>query len=156
MPEIMHVNRSCSYPWTEEDFRRYRMERNCVGSVAKFDGMVVGFMICRIYKSWIHLDNLVVLQNYRHHGIGTQLLEKMFGKFLSDERDSVFLEVCETNIDAQLFFRKNGFRAISILRNPHGRVSRYTYFMQYELGMPYVHGQSKPSFFLLESRILFL
>ena len=42
---------------------------------------------------------------------------KLFGKLSHERRNRIMLEVRETNLDAQLFFKNLGFRAISVLRD---------------------------------------
>ena len=37
----------------------------------------------------------------------------------------------ETNLDAQLFFRENGFRAVSVLRSYYSDTPEDAYLMQY-------------------------
>jgi len=41
------------------------------------------------------------------------------------------LEVRETNLDAQLFFRRMGFRAVSVLRDFYDDTVEDAYVMQY-------------------------
>ena len=44
------------------------------------------------------------------------MIAKLIAKLSSQRRSRIVLEVRETNLAAQLFFRENGFRAVSVLR----------------------------------------
>ena len=59
------------------------------------------------------------------------MVEKLIGKLSADRRNRILLEVRETNLDAQLFFREVGFRAISVLRDFYEDTTEDAYLMQY-------------------------
>ena len=46
-------------------------------------------------------------------------------------RNRILLEIRETNLDAQLFFRDSGFRAISVLRDFYDDTTEDAYLMQF-------------------------
>ncbi len=56
---------------------------------------------------------------------------KLVGKLSSQRRTRILLEVRETNLAAQLFFRKQGFRAVSVLRDFYEDTTEDAYVMQY-------------------------
>ena len=56
---------------------------------------------------------------------------KLIGKLSPQCRNRILLEVRETNLDAQLFFRDTGFRAISVLRDFYEDTTEDAYLMQY-------------------------
>ena len=84
--------------------------------VAEHDDRVVGFMIYELHKTRIHVLNFAVAADYRRRGVGSQMIAKLTAKLSSQRRSRIVLEVRETNLAAQLFFRENGFRAVSVLR----------------------------------------
>ena len=63
--------------------------------------------------------------------IGRSMLDKLVSKLSQDRRNRIMLEVRETNLDAQLFFRHLGFRAISVLRDFYEDTTEDAYLMQY-------------------------
>ena len=99
----------------DEDFVRCLRQRNCIGMVAEYEDRVVGFMIYELHKSRIHVLNFAVAAAYQRHGVGSQMVAKLIAKLSPQRRSRIILEVRETNLAAQLFFRENGFRAISVL-----------------------------------------
>ena len=137
MPEVLDIeNDSFEFPWSEEDFIRCLRQRNCIGMVVDFEDRVAGFMVYELHKSRLHLLNLAVARNARRLGLGSRMLQKLTAKLSDDRRNRILLEVRETNLDAQLFFRKQGFRAVSVLRAFYEDSPEDAYLMQYRLRTP--------------------
>jgi ribosomal-protein-alanine N-acetyltransferase len=59
------------------------------------------------------------------------MLTKLVGKLSNQRRTRIMLEVRETNLSAQVFFRHNGFRAISVLREFYEDTPEDAYIMEY-------------------------
>lgn len=132
MPEVLAIEAaSFEFPWLEDDFIRCLRQRNCIGMVAEHDDRVVGFMIYELNKSRIQVLNFATAPNAQHSGVGTQMVRKLIGKLSAQRRTRILLEVRETNLAAQLFFRDNGFRAISVLRDYYEDTPEDAYLMQY-------------------------
>jgi ribosomal-protein-alanine N-acetyltransferase len=132
MPEVLQIEEtSYDYPWTEEDFLRCLRQRNCIGMVAELGEKVVGFMIYELHKTRLHILNFSVAAGVRHRSVGTQMIDKLVGKLSSQRRTEISLEVRETNLGAQLFFRKAGFKATNVLRDFYDDSTEDAYVMQY-------------------------
>ncbi len=132
MPEVLEVEaQSFEFPWLEEDFIRCLRQRNCIGMVAEHDDRVVGFMIYELHKTRIHVLNFAVAADYHRRGVGSQMVAKLIAKLSPQRRNRIVLEVRETNLAAQLFFRENGFRAVSVLRSYYEDTPEDAYLMQY-------------------------
>ena len=117
MPEVLGIeNKSFEFPWLEEDFIRCLRQRNCIGMVAEHEDQVVGFMIYELHKNRIHILNFAVNPEFRRLGVGSQMVNKLITKLSPQHRSRIVLEVRETNLLAQILFRKRGFRAVSVLR----------------------------------------
>jgi ribosomal-protein-alanine N-acetyltransferase len=132
MAEVLETeDESFEFPWSEEDFIRCLRQRNCIGMVAEHENRVVGFMIYELHKNRIHVLNFAVAADYRRRGVGSQMVAKLIAKLSSQRRSRIMLEVRETNLPAQLFFRENGFRAVSVLRDYYEDTPEDAYLMQY-------------------------
>ena len=132
MPEVLAMEKaSFEFPWLEEDFIRCLRQRNCIGMVAEHDDRVVGFMIYELHKARIRVLNLAVAPDYRRRGVGCQMVARLVAKLSPQRRNRVVLEVRETNLAAQLFFRENGFRAVSVLRGFYADTPEDAYVMQH-------------------------
>ena len=117
MPEVLAAEAaSFEYAWSEEDFLRCLRQRNCIGMVAERGERVVGFMIYELHKARLHVLNFAVHPSSRRQGVGAQMVAKLAGKLSSHRRTRISLEVRETNLPAQLFFKAQGFKAVRVLR----------------------------------------
>jgi ribosomal-protein-alanine N-acetyltransferase len=135
MPEVLHIEQeSYDYPWSEEDFLRCLRQRNCIGMVAELGEKVVGFMIYELHKAKLHIMNFAVHPQWRRLGVGAQMIVKLIGKLSSHRRTRVTLEVRETNLPAQLFFHKQDFRAVRVLRSFYGDSGEDAFLMEYRFG----------------------
>jgi len=132
MPHVLGIEQeSFEFPWSEEDFIRCLRQRNCIGMVAEVEDRIVGFMVYELHKTRLHLLNFAVASTWRRRGIGTQMAGKLVSKLSQQRRTRILLEVRETNLAAQLFFRKAGFRAISVLHSFYEDTPEDAYVMQY-------------------------
>ena len=59
------------------------------------------------------------------------MVDKLVGKLSSQRRTDITLEVRETNLSAQVFFRDGGFRATNVLRDFYDDSPEDAYVMQY-------------------------
>jgi ribosomal-protein-alanine N-acetyltransferase len=133
MPEVLAIeSESFEFPWYEEDFIRCLRMRNCIGMVAEHGERVVGFMIYELHKTRLHILNFAVSGTFRSRGVGRQMAEKLVSKLSSQRRTNITLEVRETNLTAQLFFREVGFRAVSVLRDYYEDSPEDAYVMNYQ------------------------
>jgi ribosomal-protein-alanine N-acetyltransferase len=134
MPEVLRTEQdSFEYSWAEEDFLRCLRQRNCIGMVAEQGERVVGFMIYELHKNRLHILNFAVHPYFRRFGVGTQMVGKLIGKLSSHRRTRITLEVRETNLAAQLFFRAQGFKATRVLRTFYEDSGEDAFLMQYRL-----------------------
>jgi ribosomal-protein-alanine N-acetyltransferase len=134
MPEVLNIEQgSFEFPWSEEDFIRCLRQRNCIGMVAEHESRIVGFMIYELHKNQLHILNFAVRPDYRRRSVGRQMGSKLIGKLSQQRRNRITLEVRETNLAAQIFFRRLGFRATSVLRDFYDDTTEDAYVMHYRL-----------------------
>lgn len=132
MPEVLQIEQdSHDYPWMEEDFLHCLRQRNCIGMVAEIGEQVVGFMIYELHKVRLHILNFAVHPGQRRHRVGTQMVQKLISKLSSHRRNCITLEIRETSLESQLFFRTVGFCATSVLRDHFDDTGEDAYMMQY-------------------------
>jgi ribosomal-protein-alanine N-acetyltransferase len=137
MPDVLAIEKeSFDFAWSEDDFLACLRQRNCIGMVAVTGAGQkerVGFMIYELYKAKLHVLNFAVAARSRRSGVGTQMVAKLILKLSQQRRRQITLEVRETNIQAQLFFRRQSFRALCVLRDHYLDTCEDAYFMQYSL-----------------------
>lgn len=138
MAEIQAIEEAAfQFPWTEEDFLRCLRQRNCIGMVAELKtsgNPVVGYMIYELHKSCLHVMNFAVCPKHRRQGVGTQLVLKLASKLSSHRRTRITLEVRETNLGAQRFFKAMLFQARRVLRGFYDDTGEDAYRFEMALG----------------------
>lgn len=117
LPAVLDIEQKCfEFPWQEEDFLVALRQRNVIGMVAERNERITGFMIYERHKKRLHLLSMAVHPSHSRQGIGSTLIQKLVSKLSTLNRSFVQLEVRETNLRAQLFFKSMGFQAVEVLR----------------------------------------
>lgn len=117
MPAVLGIELwSFSRPWHEADFIRCLQHRNCIGMVAEVDGMIAGYMVYALERTEIRLLNFAVDEDFRHQGVGAQMIAKLKAKLSVQRRRRIVVNVWDENLPAHLFFREMGFRATGIVQ----------------------------------------
>lgn len=133
MPEILEIERkSFEFAWTEEDFLCCLRQRNCIGMVTEHQERVVGFMVYELLQSQLHVLNFAVCPSMRRRGVGTEMVDKLVSKLSQQRRQTIVLEVRETNLAAQLFFQRQGLNAHGIIRGHYEDTEEDAYVMRYQ------------------------
>jgi len=88
-------------------------------------------MIYELHKTRLHILNFAVAESVRRQGVGLQMADKLISKLSSQRRTRITLEVRETNLPAQMFFKTLDFRATTVLRSYYEDSPEDAYLMQY-------------------------
>lgn len=143
MADVLKIEQqSFEYAWTEDDFLRCLRQRNCIGMVAECNDRIVGFMIYELHKNRLHVLNFAVSDPVRRSGIGAQMVSKLIAKLTSHRRSRITLAVRERNLPAQVFFRRQAFRAVRVLRNYYEDSGEDAFLMEYRVGNDEEHFES--------------
>jgi [ribosomal protein S18]-alanine N-acetyltransferase len=134
MAEVLAIERQCFGDcWTEDEFLSALREKNCIGMVAEHKQKIVGFMIYELHTEMLDILNFAVAPTYSRQQVGTQMVQKLIDKLSQQRRKWVILEVRETNLSAQLFFRAMGFEAVSVQRHAYEYNDESAYVMRYSI-----------------------
>lgn len=135
MSDVLEIERSIygSAAWNEDNFITCLRQRNCIGMVVETDEKIIGFMLYELHKHRLNIISFAVAFDWRRLGVGTQMVAKLAGKLSSHRRTSLTLAVRESNLDAQLFFRSQGFAATGVERNFYEDTGEDAYAMEYRL-----------------------
>lgn len=134
LPEMVKIDRASFWDaWSETRFLDVLRDVKNIGMVAERGDMVSGFMTYRLHRDRIELLRLAVAPEFRRHRVGEQLIRKLAEKLRPERRSSIEINVRESNLDAQLFFKANGFRAIGVNRGHFDDTGEDGYLMHYSL-----------------------
>ena len=117
LPAVVAIEQaSFEHAWTEQEFIDCLCQRNYIGQVAECGEKIIGFMIYELRKGELHLVSFAVHPSWRRKDVGQRMVRKLIGKLLP-RRPRIALEVRESNLAAQLFFKGQGFHAVKVLRD---------------------------------------
>lgn len=129
LAEVLDIEQSAfEFAWTEENFLTALRKRNCIGMVAEAKDKIVGYMIYDLEPNALHVLNFAVMPSLHRSGIGTAMIRKLKNKL--GGRNRIALEVRETNLDAQLFFKAQGFEATGVIRGWYEDTDEDAYVME--------------------------
>ena len=119
IPAVLESERdSFQSPGDEAEFTVRLRQRNCIGMVAVDECDVPrAFFFYLMHPTKIELINLAVDPLFRAEGIGTACIDKLKSKLSPHRRNRIVVDVSEKNLQAHLFFKACGFRAVSVLQN---------------------------------------
>ncbi len=108
---------SFSDPWTQEGFEVALGRSDIIAYVYAPGRKVLAYFILQLEGPEVHIMNLAVDHDHRRKGIALECLR--YAERFARRRASlrIDLEVQESNLAAQLLYRKAGYRATRILRN---------------------------------------
>ena len=134
MPEVLAIEQSSfQQPWSEEEFLSHLRQRNCIGMVAEYNQQIVGFMIYELHKARLQLLNFATSGDFRRLGVGLQMINKLVDKLSQQRRQEIILEVRESNLEAQLFFKSQEFQAVRVMRAHYDDTTEDAYVMRFRL-----------------------
>jgi ribosomal-protein-alanine N-acetyltransferase len=106
-------------PWSRSMFAGELAKPSsiCLGAVdTDADEILVAYLIISRYADAWHVMNVAVHDDYREHGIATQLLNRLFELTAADDRRGYTLEVRISNQAAIKLYEKLGFVARGVRR----------------------------------------
>ena len=109
-------------PWSELDYREEIVRKDSIFLAADDGGIIVGFLVARIFGKDSDLLNFGVSYRSRGNGIGKALFKHFIKEAIEQGIESVWLEVRKSNDDAVRFYQNQGFCIIqsrkSLYSNP--------------------------------------
>ena len=106
-------------PWSEQYFRERLKFDKALGMVAVAGGKVVGYMVFECWQEHLGLIKIAVHPDYRHQGIGTELIKRLKWKLAIHSRKKIITVASSVDLVAINFFTALGFRVGPIDINAH-------------------------------------
>ncbi len=108
-----------TYPWTLDSFRDVLASRSPFLNIAIRDlrGIVIAYIIYSEVADELHVLNVAVDPVYRRHGLATIMLMHVHQGAVRRGRKQAFLEVRETNLNAQKLYAKFGYKSLGRRRD---------------------------------------
>lgn len=122
---------SFDYPWTRREFTYCLQDSHCRSLLIEEEGRTIGYLFYEARNSAFRLLSCAVAPTERRRGAGSKLIETLIGR-LEGEQNEIFCVVRETNVQAQMFLRRLGFRATWILHDFYGETKEDAYRMSFQ------------------------
>ncbi|WP_086312839.1 ribosomal-protein-alanine acetyltransferase [Enterococcus sp. 7F3_DIV0205] len=108
-------------PWTVDQFRIDLDQKNSHYLVLVEDDQWLGFISYHLILDEVEITHVVIQSAFQQQGYGKKLIDQMIKDLIEQNVHQVFLEVRESNFDAQKLYEKKGFKTIN------RRVNYYNY-----------------------------
>lgn len=132
---VMSVEQSAyASPWSIDDFyREITLNQLAFYFVALAWKEIAGFVGMWLVVDEAHITNIAVHTDYRHRGIGEQLLVYILEQAKSKGAHRSILEVRVSNHRAQNLYLKHGFRYVGLRKNYYRDNGEDAFLMQKDL-----------------------
>ena len=107
------IEKGLRWSWTPRRVAASVRSSNTIAVVARAADRIAGFGIMRYGDDEAHLDLLGVGHDYRMEGLGRRLVEWLEKPALVAGISAVFLEVRGSNLGAQEFYERLGYRKLA-------------------------------------------
>lgn len=124
LEDLNEIEKTCSI--SKNFVKKYLEHPRAICSVATFESDIVGCILYKITKSKIILNHISTHPDHRKQKIASRLIFSLINK-LSKHRNTIRTEVSEYNLEAQMFFKNVGFKAIEIVNNNNGDIYIFQY-----------------------------
>lgn len=145
-PEVFEIEQLCfpTYPWQADDFIGVLRQRNCIGMVVEGpqpvressfaptpEVLLVGFFFYELHRDRLEVLNIAVHPSCWRLGVGAAIVDKLKSKLTPQRRSVLRLHVRESNVEAQKFFRSQGFLCVGVLRGDYLRIDEDAYVFEF-------------------------
>ncbi len=112
IPVILTIERAApsAAHWSADQYTS-RINNGSV-IVAEEEGQICGFLCAHAAAGEWEIENVVVDEEFRRHGIAAALIQALLTKWESDGGVAVLLEVRESNAAARALYEASGFREV--------------------------------------------
>jgi [ribosomal protein S18]-alanine N-acetyltransferase len=125
---LWRIDQQCFPPeiaYGRAELLHYMNRKTSFGIVAVVDGAIGGFLVAEASKRRKagHVITIDVLEEFRRHQLGTQLMAECEKRLIEHGCDAVFLETAVNNAAAIAFYRRHHYRVLEALpRYYHGEL----------------------------------
>ena len=129
IPAAIRLDRLCFGvdSWLEEDFKNVLRNQNVICLAATHNDHLLGYVIYELSKNKITLLRLCVLPDHQRKKVGTRLMARLKEKLVLQGRKQLVMDVPDGHLSLQIFLKKLGFRATSILKEDEKEKYRMVY-----------------------------
>lgn len=113
----------------DQEFNKYarkyniRVDYNDFCFVAKDDDKVIGILVGHSYYNEVHITDLIVIEEYRSKGVGTELIRRVEQEFTGRNFENINLTTFA--FQAPEFYKKMGFEVEHVRKSSDEKLTKY-------------------------------
>ena len=113
----------------DQEFNKYarkyniRVDYNDFCFVAKDDDKVIGILVGHSYYNEVHVTDLIVIEEYRSKGVGTELIKRVEQEFTGRNFENINLT--SFAFQAPEFYKKMGFEVEHVRKSSDEKLTKY-------------------------------
>lgn len=113
----------------DQEFNKYarkyniRVDYNDFCFVAKVDDKVIGILVGHSYYNEVHVTDLIVIEEYRSKGVGTELIKRVEQEFTGRNFENINLTTFA--FQAPEFYKKMGFEVEHVRKSSDEKLTKY-------------------------------
>jgi [ribosomal protein S18]-alanine N-acetyltransferase len=136
LDEVMAIERTAfRYPWSSRFFLE-ELQVPCARSfLAEINGKIAGYVLFWLLPEEVDIHNIAVHSDFRRHGIGQALLQRVLEQARKRNSSRVTLEVRISNIVAQRLYQSVGFMAKGVRKGYYSDDGEDALIMTLELAL---------------------
>lgn len=123
-------NECFSIPWSENSFRESLSKPYAFFLVVCVDSKIAGYAGMYKIADEGDITNIAILNEYRHRGLASRLLEEMFFISRVEGIGVINLEVRKSNYTAIKLYEKYGFENLGIRKNFYEKPTEDAFIMK--------------------------
>ena len=125
IPSVLSIEEHNSdYPWSQDQFTTSIENSNNLCYCLNLNGKTIGYLIAMLALDSADILNIGIDPYFKRQGYGTGLLNHLIEELRKRKIGEILLEVRAGNKSAIQFYKKQGFKEISVRKNYYTKNSK--------------------------------
>ena len=125
IPSVLSIEEQNSdYPWSQDQFTTSIENSNNLCYCLSLKGKTIGYLIALLAIDTADILNIGIDPDFKRQGYGTALLNHLIEELRKRKIGEILLEVRVENKPAIQFYKKQGFKEISVRKNYYTKNSK--------------------------------
>ena len=125
IPSVLSIEeRNSDYPWSQLQFTTSIENSNNLCYCLSLNGKTIGYLIAMLALDSADILNIGIDSDYKRQDHGTALLNHLIEELNKRDIGEILLEVRAGNKSAIRFYKKQGFKEISVRKNYYMKDSK--------------------------------
>ena len=125
IPALLSIEKQNSdYPWSQLQFITSIENSNNLCYCRSLNGKIIGYLFAMLAEDTADILNIGIEPDFKRQGYGTSLINHLIEELRKRNICKILLEVRTGNKSAIQFYKKQGFKEISVRKNYYTKDSK--------------------------------